>query len=282
MPRTEKQLRLLANTLRQDVIRMLVEAKSGHTAGPLGMAELFAALYFRILRHNPKKPLWDKRDRLILSNGHICPIRYAAMARAGYFPLKTLQTLRKMGSPLQGHPAIEWLPAVENSSGPLGQGLGVACGMALAARMDKTKNRIYCVTSDGEHNEGGTWEAVLLAAKYKLDNLTVFLDRNNIQIDGPSDRVMPLQPIAAKYKAFNWNVLEIDGHEFKSIFSAVEKAKKARGRPTMIICDVTPGKGVSFAEDNFEWHGKAPSAEQGTKALAELEAARRRIERRAR
>ena len=264
-----KDLKLMANTIRQDIIRMLVKAGSGHSAGPLGMADVFTALYFNILNQDPKKPLSDKRDRLILSNGHICPVRYAAMARAGYFPIKELATLRKYRSKLQGHPSSRNFPPLEAATGSLGQGVGIAVGMALAAKLDKKKHFIYCVTSDGEHDEGSTWEAINAANKYKLDNLIFILDRNHIQICGFTKKVWPLESVKAKYKAFNWNVLTINGHDFKQIFAAVKKAKKSK-KPIIIIANVIPGKGISFMENKYEWHGKAPDEEQAEQALSEL------------
>lgn len=264
------QLEEKANLIRQDIIRMLLEAKSGHSAGPLGMADVFSALYFHILKHNPKNPEWSERDRLILSNGHICPVRYAAMAETGYFPVSELMTLRKLGSRLQGHPHRASLPGIETTSGPLGSGLSQATGLALAARIDQTGWRTICLTSDGEHDEGNTWEAVMLAGKNKLHNLTALLDRNNIQIDGFTEDVMPLNDIKAKYEAFNWHVLEIDGHNMQEITDAFEKAKEILEKPTMIIARTIPGKGVSFMENKPEWHGKPPNKEEAEKALEEL------------
>lgn len=259
-----------ANKIREDVIKMLVEAGSGHSAGPLGMADVFTALYFNILNHDPKNPEWEKRDRLILSNGHICPVRYAAMAEAGYFPLSELATLRKLGSRLQGHPERKRLPGIETTSGPLGSGLAQAAGYAYAARMDGKKFRVYCVVSDGEHDEGNHWEAVMFAGKYNLSNLTVIVDRNNIQIDGFTEEIMPLEPLVEKYKAFNWSVIEIDGHNMQEIIDATGRAKAIFENPTVIIAHTIPGKGVSFMENKFEWHGKPPSPEEARKALHEL------------
>ena len=271
-----KDLKLMANTVRQDIIRMLVKAGSGHSAGPLGMADVFTALYFNVLKQDPKKPLAPNRDRLILSNGHIVPVRYAAMARAGYFPVSELSTLRKYGSRLQGHPSRRWFPAMEAATGSLGQGVCLAVGMALAAKLDKKKHHIYCVTSDGEHDEGSTWEAINAASKYKLDNLIFILDRNHIQICGYTYNVWPLEPLKAKYKAFNWNVISINGNDFKQILNAVKKAKKSK-KPIIIIANVIPGKGVSFMENKYEWHGKAPDEKQAEKALSELIEARAKI-----
>ena len=265
-----KKLKLIANDIRQDLIKMLVEAGSGHSAGPLGMADVFTAFYFNILNHNPKNPDWQDRDRLILSNGHIVPIRYVAMAHAGYFPKKELSTLRKLGSRLQGHPERTKLPGLETTSGPLGSGLAQASGYAYAARMDNKKFRIYCFCSDGEHDAGNHWEAVLFAGKYKLSNLTVVIDRNNIQIDGYTEDIMPLEPLADKYKAFNWHVLHIDGHNMKEIIDAVNHAKAVYEKPTVIIAHTIPGKGVSFMENLPEWHGKPPKPDEAKKALHEL------------
>jgi len=253
-----KDLELKANTARQLLIEMLVEAGSGHTAGPLGMADVFTAFYFHILNHDPKNPEWPDRDRLILSNGHITPIRYVSMAMSGYFPLDELKTLRKFGSRLQGHPERERLPGVETTSGPLGSGLGQACGIAYAARMDDKKFRTYCFMSDGEHDSGLTWESVLFAGKYKLSNLTGLIDRNNIQIDGMTEDIMPLESLRAKYEAFNWHVLEIDGHNFEEIANAVGEAQAISEKPTVIISHNIPGKGVDFMENDFKWHGNPP------------------------
>lgn len=267
---SEKLLKQKANEVRADIIRMLVKAGSGHSAGPLGMADIFVALYFNILNHDPKKPDWPERDRLFLSNGHICPVRYAAMAESGYFPISWLMRLRKLGSPLQGHPERTKLPGVETTSGPLGSGLAQAAGYAYAARMDSKRFRVYCITSDGEHDEGNHWEAVMFAGKYKLSNLTAFVDRNNIQIDGHTEAVMPLEPLKEKYESFNWHVLDIDGHNMQEIVSAVGHAKATYEKPTMIIAHTIPGKGVSFMENQPEWHGKPPDVQEAKKALHEL------------
>jgi len=264
------ELELIANKVRQDVIKMLVAAKSGHSAGPLGMADIFTALYFEIMNHDSKNPLWEERDRLILSNGHICPVRYAVMAEAGYFDVKELKTLRKLGTRLQGHPERLKLPGVETTSGPLGSGLAQASGYAYAAKMDDKRFRVYCLMSDGEQDEGNTWEAVMFASKYRLSNLTAIIDRNNIQIDGYTEDVMPLDPLEEKYKAFNWHVLHIDGHNFEEIVNAVNHAKAVYEKPTVIVAHTIPGKGVDFIENKFEWHGKPPTAEEAKIALHEL------------
>lgn len=266
-----KELEKRANEIRQSIITMLVAAGSGHTAGALGMADIFTAMYFHVLNHNPKDSAWEKRDRLILSNGHICPVRYAAMAHAGYFPLEELATLRKLGSRLQGHPERERLPGVETTSGPLGSGLGQAVGMALTARMDGALWRTYCCMSDGELDEGATWESVMLAGKHKLRNLTVVIDRNNIQIDGTTEEVMPLEPLRAKWEAFNWHVLEVDGHNIEAFVDAIEQAKAIYEKPTVIIAHTIPGKGIQEIESDYQWHGKAPTPEEAKKFVLELQ-----------
>jgi len=259
-----------ANRLRELVIEMLLEAGSGHSAGPLGMADIFAAFYFHILHHDPKNPEMTDRDRLILSNGHICPIRYAAMAESGYFPVEELKTLRKINSRIQGHPHRTALPGLETTSGPLGEGLSQAAGIAIAGRIDKKNYRVYAVTSDGEHQEGNTWEAMMFAGKERLSNLTVIMDRNNIQIDGFTEDVMPLEPLKAKYEAFNWHVIEIDGHNITEIVNACMEAEAVHEMPTMIIAHTIPGKGVDFMENKFEWHGKPPNTDEAKQALDQL------------
>ncbi len=272
-----KELELHANDIRQSIITMLLEAKSGHTAGPLGMTDIFTYFYFHALKHDPKNPTWIDRDRLILSNGHICPVLYATMAHAGYFPVEELQTLRKLGSRLQGHPHREYLPMVETSSGPLGSGLSQASGMALADRLDlghNTHRFIYCFMSDGELNEGNTWEAVMLAGKYRLRNLIAIIDRNNIQIEGDTENVMPLEPLADKWRSFNWHVIEVGGHDFAALNQAVEEAHDIAEHPVVIIAHTIPGKGVSFMERDYKWHGNPPKAEQAKIALDELRSAR--------
>ena len=275
-----QELEKKANEIRQDIIKMLVVSGSGHSAGPLGMADIFTALYFRVLKHNPKNPTWSERDRLILSNGHICPVRYVAMAHAGYFPKSWLKTLRKIDSNLEGHPSVKKIRALETSSGPLGEGLAQACGFALAARMDGMQNtyHVWCVMSDGEHQEGMTWEAAMLAAKYRLSNLTAIIDRNNIQIDGYTENVMPLEPLRQKYEAFGWHVEDINGHDMQQIITTLEEAKAIQEKPVCIIANTIPGKGVSFMENKFEWHGVTPNPEQAKQALQELRALARKIE----
>jgi len=272
-----KQLELKANEIRQSIIEMLVEAGSGHTAGPLGMADIYAALYFHVLNHDPKNPEMADRDRLILSNGHTCPVRYAAMAHAGYFPVEELLTLRKLDSRLQGHPERERLPGLETTSGPLGSGLGQAVGMALAARMDGAKWRTYCLMSDGEQDEGVLWESVMLAGKYRLSNLTGVIDRNNIQIDGMTEDVMPLESIRAKYASFNWHVLEVDGHNIEAFVDAVQEAKAIYEKPTVIIAHTIPGKGIKEIEFDYKWHGIPPKLEEAKQFLHELRTLRGKI-----
>jgi transketolase len=260
-----------AYDIRQDIIRMLEHAKSGHSAGPLGLADIFAALYFDILKHNPKDPDWDKRDILLLSNGHCVPVRYAAMAEAGYFDKKELMTLREYGSRLQGHPERTKLPGLEHTSGPLGCGLSQAAGMALAMRMNNDLHRwIYVVMGDGELNEGNIWEAAMLASKYKLNNVIGIIDRNNIQIDGPTESVMPLEDLKAKWESFGWHVIETNGNNVEEFIDACAMARAIVEQPVMIIAYTVPGKGVDFMEYDFHWHGAPPNHEQAVKALHEL------------
>ena len=249
---------------------MLVEAGSGHSAGALGMADIFATLYFHTLKIDPHNPHWENRDRLVLSNGHICPILYASLAKRGYFPEKDLLTLRKLNSKLQGHPSDLSLPGIENVSGSLGQGLSQAIGMAIAAKMDNKNYRIYCISGDGELDEGQIWEAAMFAPKQKLNNLTWIIDRNNIQIDGYTEDVMPLENLRNKLEAFNWFVIEIDGHNIEEVINSCNMAKAVSQRPTAIIAHTIPGKGVEFMEYKFEWHGKPPNKDQAKKALKQL------------
>ena len=273
---TDKQIEDLgkqAEKIRESIIEMLLEAGSGHTAGPLGMADIFTTLYFHSLKHNPKRPDWALRDRVILSNGHICPVLYATMAHAGYFPVSELKTLRKFGSRLQGHPHRDFLPALETSSGPLGSGLSQAVGMAIADRIDNGRTSsqyIYCLMSDGELEEGQCWEAAMLAGKEKLRNLIAIIDRNNIQIDGFTEDIMPLEPLKQKWESFNWHVIEIDGHDYEEIVDAIDRAKAIFEKPTVIIAHTIPGKGVPQFERKFEWHGVAPKKEEAAAALKAL------------
>ncbi len=259
-----------ANKIRQTIIEMLAAAGSGHTAGPLGMTDIFTALYFHVLKNDPKNPEWEERDRLFLSNGHITPVRYATMAHAGYFPVEECLTLRKFGSRLQGHPEREKLPGVETTSGPLGSGLSQATGYAYAARMDKKTFRVYCAMSDGEQQEGNTWEGAMFAGHYKLSNLVAIMDRNNIQIEGNTEDVMSLEPMRAKYEAFGWHVIEIDGHNIAQFIGACDESKSIQDKPTLILAHVTPGKGIKSMENDYKWHGKPPSKDEATKFLQEL------------
>lgn len=278
-----KELELMADTIRQDLIKALLAAGSGHTAGPLGMADIFTALFFAdLLRYDAKNPNWPERDRLVLSNGHINPVLYTTMAHAGYLELSELKTLRQFGSRLQGHPERVRLPGLETTSGPLGSGLSQAAGMAYGLRMDGCKlQRVVCLTSDGEHEEGNTWEGIMFAGKNKLQNLTVIVDRNNIQIDGFTEDVMPLEPFAMKYQAFNWHVIEIDGHNFEEIIGAYNQAKAIFEKPTCIVAHTIPGKGVDFMQNDWRWHGYAPNkdtaAQDYKKALSELRTLRGKI-----
>ncbi len=268
-----EELELKANDIRASIIEMLLAAGSGHTAGPLGMADIFTLLFFHTLKHDPKNPDWAERDRVVLSNGHICPVYYATMAHAGYFPTEELKTLRKFGSRLQGHPHREFMPWLETSSGPLGSGLSQAVGMAIADMMNNgrsTDKTIFCLMSDGEHNEGNTWEAVLLGAKERLHNLIAIVDRNNIQIDGNTEDIMPLDDMVKKYESFNWHVQEVDGHNFQAMESAVMKAKAVYEKPSVIIARTIPGKGVKEFERDFLWHGKPPNKDEAAMALKEL------------
>lgn len=268
-----KELELKANSVRQSIIEMLLLAGSGHTAGPLGMADIFTLLYFHALNHDPKKPDWKDRDRLVLSNGHICPVLYAVMAHAGYFPMEKLKILRKFGSILQGHPHREFLPAIETSSGPLGSGLSQTVGMALAERIDygNASNKFfYCLMSDGELDAGNSWEAMMLAGKEKLHNIIAIIDRNNIQIDGYTEDIMPLEPLYEKFESFNWHTQEVDGHNFQAINDAILQAKSDFGRPSVIIAHTIPGKGVREFERDYNWHGKPPNKKEADMALREL------------
>lgn len=265
------QLEIIANNVREDIIRMLEHAGSGHSAGPLGLADIFTALYFDIIKHDPKNPDLPDRDILLLSNGHCVPVRYVAMAHAGYFEKKELMTLRRLGSRLQGHPERTKLPGLENTSGPLGCGLSQACGMALALRMDEQLHRyVYVVMGDGELDEGNIWEAAMFAAKEKLGNVIGIIDRNNIQIDGPTEQVMPLEDLKGKWEAFGWHVLEINGNDIEAVIDACAMGRAIQDKPVMIIAHTIPGKGVDFMENDFHWHGMPPNREQAKKALHEL------------
>lgn len=286
-----KDLKLKANKARQLLITALDAARansgSGHTGGPLGMADILTAMYFHVLRHDPKNVDWEDRDRLILSNGHICPIRYVSMSQAGYFPVEELKTLRKLGTRLQGHPHRTALPGVETTSGPLGEGLSQGIGIALSGRIDKKDYMTYVLTSDGEHQEGNIWEAAMFAGKLKLNNLIQVIDYNNMQIDGRVEDIMPLEPFRAKYEAFNWHAIDVDGNDIKAFIEAVKEAQSAQDKPVIIIAHTVPGKGISFMENNYKWHGMPPDlkdvegappkGEQTKVALDELKAIENRI-----
>lgn len=277
-PRSIQELEEIAIDIRKSIIKMLEYAGSGHSAGPLGLADIFTALYFDVLKHNPKQPDWDERDIFLLSNGHCVPVQYAAMAHAGYFDKKELMTLRQLGSRLQGHPERTALPGIENTSGPLGCGLSQACGMSLAMRMDEDTHRwIYVVIGDGELNEGNIWEAAMLANKYNLSNITAIIDRNNIQIDGPTEDVMPLEDLRAKWEAFGWYVINIDGNSIEAVIDALRMSKAIVEKPVMIIAHTVPGKGVDFMEYDYHWHGAPPNHEQAREALKDLRTLRGKI-----
>jgi len=278
---TDEKIKFLeekAAAIRFDLIQAVITAGSGHVAGPLDMADIFTALYFHILKHDPKNPSWGERDRLVLSNGHICPVLYAAMAHAGYFPVEELKTLRQFGTKLQGHPHREFLPAVDTSSGPLGSGLSQAVGMAIGFKIDKKPNQVFCLMSDAEQQAGNTWEGAMLAGKLKLDNLTAVIDRNNIQIDGMTENVMPLEPLADKYRAFNWHVIEINGHDFHEIVNAFETARAIFEKPVVIIAHTIAGKGVDFMEYQYPWHSKTFTPDEATEALRQLRTLQGKIE----
>lgn len=273
-----EDLDLKANDIRQDIIKMLLAAGSGHSAGPLGLADIFTALYFNVLKHDPKNPDWNERDILVQSNGHCVPVRYAAMAHAGYFDREELMTLRKFGSRLQGHPERTRLPGLETTSGPLGCGLSQAAGMALALRMNNQHHRwVYVMTGDGELDEGNNWEAIMTISKYKLNNLIAIVDRNNIQIDGPTETIMPLEDLRAKWEAFGWHVIEIDGNDIEAFIDACAMARAIVEKPVVILAHTIPGKGVDFMEYDFHWHGMPPNAEQAKTALHEIRTLRGKI-----
>lgn len=269
---TLTQLEEMANTIRQDIIRMLEEAGSGHSAGALGLADVFTALYFSILKVHPENPTWDGRDRLVLSNGHTNPVLYAAMARAGFFPVDELQTLRKFGSRLQGHPERTRLSGLETTSGPLGEGLSQGCGMAYVLKYITPRQNqwVYVVMGDGELDEGNIWEAAMFASKYKLSNLIAIVDRNNIQIDGSTDDVMPLEDLRGKWESFGWHVQEVDGNNIESVIDAASMARAVTNQPSVLLAHTIPGKGVDFMEYDYRWHGSPPNSEQAREALKKL------------
>lgn len=270
MKSNTEELHNIAVRVRKDIILMLTESASGHPGGSLSAADIITALYFNIMNINPENPKDLDRDRFVLSKGHAAPALYSVLARRGFFDVKELNTLRKFGSILQGHPNMNEVPGVDMSTGSLGQGISAAVGMAVAGKIDKKNYRVYTLLGDGELEEGEVWEAAMAAAHYKLDNLTAFIDHNGLQIDGPITEVMSPEPVADKFKAFGWNVLNIDGHDFNQILDAAEKAKNTKGKPTMIVCKTVKGKGVSFMENVASWHGTAPNREQCAAALKEL------------
>jgi transketolase len=268
-----EELQEMARQIRRDIIKMLMISKSGHSGGPLGLADIFTSLYFNILNIDPENPRWEKRDYFFLSAGHLCPVWYATLARRGYFPLSELTTLRKINGRLQGHPAPAYthgVPGVEIASGALGQGLSVAVGCALGLRLDKKPNRVYCLMGDGEQDEGQIWEAAMTAAHHKVDNLIGIIDRNHCQIDNRTEKVMELEPLADKWKAFNWHVLECNGNDIEEFLMTVKQAQSLTGKPTLIIATTFMGYGVSFMQDDYKWHGVPPNEEQGKQALSEI------------
>lgn len=272
-PLSDSDLKEMARQLRRDVICMLMISQSGHSGGPLGLAEVFASLYFRVLRFDPQNPTWPGRDFFFLSAGHLAPVWYAALSRAGFYPLGEMATLRRLNTRLQGHPApwyTHGLPGVEIASGSLGQGLSVAVGCAIGLRMDKRPNHVYVLHGDGELDEGQIWEAMMTAGHYRLDNLIAIVDRNFCQIDNRTDKVMELEPLADKWRAFRWNVVECDGNNIEEFLAAVGQARNFAGKPSVILARTVMGKGVSFMEDDYRWHGVPPSLEQGRQALDEL------------
>lgn len=266
------QMEEMANLIRQDIVRMLSTAGSGHSAGALGLSDVFTALYFSILKHDPARPNWDGRDRLVLSNGHTNPVLYATLARAGYLPVDELSTLRVFGSRLQGHPERTKLPGLETTSGPLGEGLSQGAGMAYVLKhIDPRPNQwVYVVTGDGELDEGNVWEAAMFASKYKLSNLIAIVDRNNIQIDGSTEDVMPLEDLHGKWESFGWHVQEVDGNNIESVIDAAAMARAVTNQPSVIIAHTIPGKGVDFMEYDYRWHGMVPNSEQAKDALNKL------------
>ncbi|MFH1188858.1 MAG: transketolase [bacterium] len=270
----ENKIRLLeeiSRCVRETIVEILTEVGSGHSAGSLGMADIFTALYFYILKHDPQNPYWSERDRLVVSNGHLCPAQYATMAYAGYFSLEELKTLRHIGSRLQGNPHRPSLPGIEVTSGSLGLGLGQAAGIALAAKLDSEKHRVYCILSDEEHTSGTIWESALFISKHRLGSITVIIDRNGIQIDGLTENILPIEPLKEKYEAFGWNVLEIDGHNFEHIIDAVQESKAMFEKPTAIIAHTIPGKGIDFIEDHYLKYGKLLTDDESRKAIARLQ-----------
>ncbi|RUM88029.1 MAG: transketolase [Thermovibrio sp.] len=266
----EATLRALAREVRKDILKMTSEAQSGHPGGAMSATDIIVTLYYYKMRHDPSNPKWEKRDRFVLSKGHVCPALYSVLARTGYFPLEKLHEFRKLNGDLQGHPDMKKTPGIEISTGSLGHGIGAALGMALGLKLDGSDSRVYCMIGDGEAQEGSVWEATMAASHYNLDNLTVILDNNNLKIDGPVDEVMSIYPALEKWKAFGWHVIEINGHDFSEIKRALDEAESVRFKPTMIVAKTVKGKGVSFMENRAEWHGKALPPELLKEALKEL------------
>ncbi|MEO2083491.1 MAG: transketolase [Desulfurobacteriaceae bacterium] len=263
-------LRAIAREVRKDILKMTSEVQSGHPGGAMSATDIIVTLYYYKMRHNPENPRWEKRDRFVLSKGHVCPALYSVLARTGYFPLEKLHEFRKIDGSLQGHPDMKKTPGIEISTGSLGHGIGAAVGMAMGLKLDKSDSKVYCMIGDGEAQEGSVWEASMAASHYNLDNLVVILDNNNLQIDGPVDEVMSIYPAMEKWKAFGWHVIEINGHDFKEIREALDEADRVRYKPTMIVAKTVKGKGVSFMENRAEWHGKALPPELLKEALKEL------------
>ena len=270
MKKNEDELKKFATLIRRDIIKMLFKAGSGHSAGALGLADIFSVLYSNYLKYDVKNPNWNERDFVFLSNGHTCPVLYSTLSRVGFFDVKELETLRKLGSRLQGHPHFGLLPGVENSGGPLGQGISQAVGLSASLKRDNKKNKVYCFIGDGEIEEGQCWEALMFAAKEKLNNLVLIIDRNHIQIDGSTDEVMHLEPLHKKISAFNWTVIDFNGNDIKQIISVFNIISNLSEKPICLIAKTVPGKGVSFVENNYLWHGKVPNKEETKKALGEL------------
>jgi transketolase len=268
---TIKRLEAQATQIRCDILRMIHASQSGHPGGSLSAADFVTALYFHFMRVDPAQPAWTERDRFILSKGHACPVWYASLARKGFFPVDELLTLRQIGGRLQGHPDMAKTPGVDMTTGSLGQGLSAGVGVALGLKLDKKAPRVYVVLGDGELDEGQVWEAAMAAAKYRLDNLMAIIDYNNLQLDGTCDEIMPIEPLADKWRAFNWRVFEMDGHNMQEIVSVIEHALAVRGQPSVIIAHTVKGKGVSYMENVCDWHGRAPDNQQYQQALRELE-----------
>ena len=272
-PETITRLQAQARQIRKDILTMIHAARSGHPGGSLSAADMVTALYFHFMRLDPARPRWEERDRFVLSKGHACPVWYACLARRGFFPVEQLLTLRKIDSLLQGHPDMLKTPGIDMTTGSLGQGLSAAVGMALGLKLDHKPARVYAILGDGELDEGQVWEAALSAAKFRLDNLLAIVDYNNLQLDGPCDQIMPVEPLAAKWEAFNWQVFEMDGNDMPQIVATIEAALQVRGRPAVIVAHTVKGKGVSFMENDCDWHGRAPDDEQYAQAMRELETA---------